>query len=92
MADVTLRERVIGTVAEALMNVFDMDEIVVTDEGLLVQVDDEHFVVKTIQKKAPVPQEKVRGLIVRGEADTLFNEDELDEDEDETEMADVVNE
>lgn len=80
--EVTLRERVIGTVAEAVMVPMNLGEIPLTKEGLLMEVEGEQFVVKVIQKKKRVHQEDVKDLLVAGEMDTLFN---VPEEEEETE-------
>lgn len=81
--EVTLRERVIGTVAEAVMVPMNLDEIPLTKEGLLMEVEGEQFVVKVIQKKKRVHQEDVKDLLVAGEMNTLFNVPEEEEEAEE---------
>jgi len=59
----TLRERVIFSVAQSLMGSFDLGEIPFTKEGLVLGVEEEAFVVKVIQKKNPIYQEDIKGMI-----------------------------
>lgn len=74
--EVSLRERVIGTVAEAIMEKMDLGEMAVTKEGLLMGVDEEQFVVKVIQKKKAVHQEDIKDTLVFDELVTLDTADE----------------
>ncbi len=85
--EVSLRERVIGTVAESIMRTMNSDQIPQAKEGLLMEVEGEQFIVKVIQKKKQVFQEDIKGLLTLGEMNTLFadaveEEDEEDEEED----------
>ena len=89
--EVTLRERMIGTVAESLMDKMDLGELPVTKEGLLLAEEGEQFVVKVIQKKKEVHQEDIKGLMTLGEFPTLENAGEgFDADEEEEEEAEEL--
>jgi len=67
----TLREKVIYGVAQSLMAGSDLGEIPYTKEGLVLSVEDKYFVVKIIQKKSPIYQEDIKGMVeFAGEADT----------------------
>lgn len=80
--EVSLRERVIGTVAEAIMEKLDLGEMSVTKEGLLMGVDEEQFVVKVIQKKKTIYQEDIKGILHFDELVTLDTADEGFDEED----------
>jgi hypothetical protein len=63
----TLREKVIENVAVSTMVQFDLPELTVAKEGLVLAVDGEVFVIKVIQKKTPILQGDVKGMFVLAE-------------------------
>ncbi len=88
----SLREKMIENVAMSLMNHFEMSEIVIAKEGLVMGAGGETFVIKVIQKKKPVLQADVKGeyvldkMVVKPAAegapeDTLEEEEAVEEDE-----------
>jgi hypothetical protein len=78
----TVREVMIHNVAQALMEKFDLGEIAMSKEGLVLQSDEETFVVKVIQKKNPIFQEDIKGMIeLAGEEAEVKEEDVSEADE-----------
>lgn len=59
----TAREMMIYGVSQALMEKFDLTEIPLAKEGLVLNADEETFVVKIIQKKNPIYQEDIKQMI-----------------------------
>lgn len=65
----TAREVMIYNVAQALLKHFDLAEVAVSKEGLVLQAEENTFVVKVIQKKNPIYQEDIKGMIELAEAE-----------------------
>jgi hypothetical protein len=82
----TLRDQVVEEVYSAILNDRGATEGPITKEGLLLDCEGKHFVVKVIQKKNPVYQENIKGLFSVIEAEDFDEE----EDEDEVEMDEVI--
>ena len=89
--EVTLREQVIERVATALMGEFELGAIDFTKEGLVLNVEDNDFVIKTIQKKAAINSEDIKGTFT---AEALEGEfvDEVDADVTDADLDAIVDE
>ena len=87
-----LRDKVINFVAKALMDANDVAEIPQTKEGMLMEFEDKQFVVKVIQKKNPVHQEDVKGMLVLDELVLPGEEEEGFEADAEAEVEETFDE
>lgn len=74
----TLREKAVFTIFNTLLNGLNMAEAPVTKEGMVLRFEDKDFVVKVIQKKAPIYQEDVRALFVAVDAEADVAEQEAE--------------